>query len=401
VDFWLQFGHGMKAHTLALLRAWGDGSVILSPRDIEPDRLVPLARDVRRIGRPVLLDPQCFVHDADHERLLRHAYWTTYRSCATDNLLSGAGIDQLLTSIAALNVALGTERLILPGLLADPVDENWLHLQDSIVAAGQSTGKRLLATVALAAAAVRDEVQIEAIVDAARTWRVEGIYLVAETPSAYLVDDPTWLANIAILVGGLRLAGKSVLVGYANHQLLLLAATKVNALASGTWRNVRAFPPAKFYKPDEDDVSRRAVWYYCSRALSEYKIPYLDIAFRRGVLMQMAPSPHTNPDFAAPLFSGALPSAVNWREGTAFRHYLSSLRLQCHALTANSYIRARDMQHSLLDAADTLLEVLRASGVFGQDREFHELTDANRSALINLDAALGPRLRHEWSTMTD
>lgn len=390
----------MKEHTLSLLRAWGDGGVILSPRDIEPARLVPLAQDVHRIGREVLLDPQCFVHDADHERLLRHAYWTTYRSCSTDSLLNGAGTDQLVTTIAALNLALKTDRLILPGLLADPVDENWLHLQTRIVAAGHSTGKRLLATVALSESAVRDEVQVEAIVDAARSWAVEGIYLVAETPSAYLVDDPTWLANVALLVGGLRLAGKSVIVGYANHQLLHLAAVKVNALASGTWRNVRAFPPAKFYKADEDDVSRRAVWYYCSRAFSEYKIPYLDIAFRRGVLGQMAPSPQSNPDFSAPLFSGALPSAVNWREGTAFRHYLSSLRLQCHGLTADSYTHVRTAQNSMLDNADELLQVLRASGVFGQDREFHELTDASRSALITLDAALGPRLRHEWSSIT-
>jgi hypothetical protein len=400
VELWLQYGHGMKGHTLALLRAWGDGGVILSPRDTEPTRLAPLAQEVQRLGREVLLDPQCFVHDADHERLLRHDYWAAYRSCSTDNLLSGAGADELVTNITALNLALGTKRLILPGLLADPVDENWLTLQARIVAASHSTHKHLLATVALSEAAVRDEVQVEAIVDAARSWPVEGIYLVAETPSAYLVDDPTWLANVAILVGGLRLAGKSVLVGHANHQLLFLSAVKVNALASGTWRNVRAFPPAKFYKPAEDDISRRAVWYYCPRALSEYKIPYLDIAFRRGVLAQMAPSPRTDPDFAAPLFGGALPSVVNWQEGTAFRHYLSCLRLQCHTLTANSYASAREAQESMLDDADALLQVLRANGIFGQDREFHDLADANRSALISLDAALGPRLRHEWSTIT-
>jgi hypothetical protein len=75
---------------------------------------------------------------------------------------------------------------------------------------------------------------------------VPGFYVIAETPSAYLVENPVWLANL-LIVSGLKLLGRSVLVGYCNHQMLGLAATKADVIASGTWLNVRAFPPEKFY----------------------------------------------------------------------------------------------------------------------------------------------------------
>jgi hypothetical protein len=95
------------------------------------------------------------------------------------------------------------------------------------------------------------------------------------------------------LAAGLRLLKKNVVVGYANHELLCLGAASVNAIASGTWMNVRAFSPDRFLAADEEDIKRKAVWYYAPSSLSEYKPPFLDMAQQRGVLASMAPQPRT------------------------------------------------------------------------------------------------------------
>ena len=80
-----------------------------------------------------------------------------------------------------------------------------------------------------------------------------------------------------------------MIVGYSNHQMLCLATANIDAIASGTWLNVRSFSLNKFHDSEDDDTSRRAKWYYCPQALSEYKIPFLDLAYRAKILGQMAP----------------------------------------------------------------------------------------------------------------
>src|SRR5690606_7813383 len=146
-----------------------------------------------------------------------------------------------------------------------------------------ASGRPLFATVALGADAVKSDESIDEVLAAAETWGVAGVYLVCEHPKGeYLLTDPTWLSNVLDLVAGLRLKGKTVIVGYCNHQMLALACVGANAIASGTWMNVRSFPPAKFRAQYDDEIKQRAIWYYCPQALSEYKVPFLDIAKKQG-----------------------------------------------------------------------------------------------------------------------
>lgn len=398
VQLYLQFGYGMMDHALKLLSDWGGGGVILSPRDLDDGQLRSIGRKIGKLGAEVLLDPQCFLRDADHTRLTQHEYWTVYRSLSTADLTGGAGARAVLDVLAKLNDDLGTGRLILPGLLADPVTEEWFAFHEQMVTEGVALrgGERTLATIALSEAAVRNEDQVEAVVDRVAKWSCGGVYLICETPGAYLVDDPVWMANVLILASGLRLAGKAVLVGYCHHQLLALAAAKVDAIASGTWRNVRAFPPEKFYTRDEDEQSRRATWYYCPQALSEYKLPFLDIAQRNGVLDLMRPDPALGSGYADPLFRGPEPSSIKWGEQNAFRHYLTCLRAQCLAAEQATFTDALAFHHAQLDGAESLLKGLKKAGVSGQDRDFADCVDVNRAAMITFERARGARLRRSW-----
>jgi hypothetical protein len=388
----------MMDHTVTLLEEWGGGGVILSPRDLEEDQLARVAAQVSEVGAEPLLDPQCYLHDADHRRLTAHTYWKTYKACSTANLVSGSGARAVVAKLRELNRTLGVRRHILPGLLGPAVTEDWFVVHERFLEAGalEFPGEPLIATIALSDDAVHDEAQVEAVIERAAEWPVAGYYLVVETPSVYLVEDPVWLANVLILASGLKLLRRSVLVGYSNHQMLCLAAGNVDVIAAGTWLNVRAFPIEKFYAPEEDEVSRRTTWYYCAQTLSEYKLLFLDLALRNGVLDLMRPDPALGSSYADPLFSGAAPSTVRWGEQSAFRHYLTCLRAQCQGVTASSFADAMAVQTQLLDSAEALLRKLRAAGVYGNDRDFSQVLDTNRAGLITFERARGPRLRREW-----
>jgi hypothetical protein len=55
-----------------------------------------------------------------------------------------------------------------------------------------------------------------------------------------------------------------------------------------------------------------------------------------------------------------------------------------------------EAQTNLLDVATSGLRTLRAAGVFGNDRDFWQVLDANRSAMTVFEQARGARLRREW-----
>ena len=73
MKFYLQFGHGMMAHCRHLIKQWGDGTVILSPRDLTQDQMETLSGDISDLGGNTLLDPQFYNPRGNHHGLVRHA----------------------------------------------------------------------------------------------------------------------------------------------------------------------------------------------------------------------------------------------------------------------------------------------------------------------------------------
>ncbi len=400
MELYLQFGYGMMDHSRTLVGEWGGGTVILSPRDLSPQQLLKLAAEVSalRDGR-VLVDPQFYLPNADHERLVSHDYWPG--EYATGNFWTGTELRELLKKIVELNASLGCSEVILPGLYAETVDDDWVARQKLTIdeARQLSISRPLLATVALGADAVRRDDDIDEVLAGAETWDVEGIYVVCEHPSGeYLTKDASWMANLLDLVAGLRIKGKRVVVGYCNHQMLVLASAGVTALASGTWMNVRSFPPDKFRAQYDEEIKQRAVWYYAPQALSEYKLPFLDIAKRQGVLPNLAPAKDCGSRHADLLFEGVQPTSIKWSEQAAFRHYLLCLAEQGRQASRASFDDTADAHERALDQAESLLAKLHAAGVRGQGRDFTESIDVNRAAIAVLRANRGPVLRRKWTT---
>lgn len=399
MELMLQVGWGMMEHCRFLVQHWGGGTVILSPRDLSAEQLATLASRVSDNGGASLLDPQLYVPDCDHARLTAHAFWPRVPEYWRDPRELSRVVDELLTA----NAACGTALIICPAPLASVINDDVLQ---SVGAALEEFGRRgvessrLLATVALTSDAVRNEDRAEMLSDAIESWDVGGIYLVAEHPSSeYLVSDPMWVARVLDIVSGARLAGKTVVVGYCSHQMLAAAAAGATAIASGTWLNVRMFSATRFDEPAEDDVSRRATWYYAPHLLSEFKIPFLDIARRLGQLPALQPPPGFDGAFAASLFGGTQPTTADFGESAAFRHYLHCLRQQVNVARQPTFQATLAAHETLLDTAESGLVALRTAHIVSQERSFLDALAANRAALELLSTTRGPILAREWAAL--
>jgi len=401
MDLHLQFGHGMMDHCRHLVKSWSGGTVILSPRDLERKQLVKLSDEIRALpGGLVLLDPQFYLPRSDHARLTSHDYWPD--SYQTNGFFGGPDMHKLMDAVLQLNRDVGAAAFVLPGLLATTIDDDWLGTLRATAerAATMDAGMPLYATVALNAESMRNTAGIQEVLAEFETLNVNGAYLLFEHPNGdYIVQDPIWLANALELSAGLRLLGKTVVVGYANHQLLCLGAASVNAVVSGTWMNVRAFSPDRFRAADEEDQKRKTVWYYDPSSLSEYKPVFLDAALRAGVLAGMAPPAAFGSSYAAALFSGVQPSSVGFGEQDAFRHYLQCLLHQARAARAATFDATVSGLRQVLDSAERQAGMLEKSGVLAGARKFGDGFDPVRSALSALDATRGAMLRRSWATL--
>ena len=401
MDLYLQFGHGMMEHCNVLFQKWGGGTVILSPRDLTPAQLPQFAKKVARANGLCLLDPQLYsMRTTNHHKLISHDYWPNEN--LTGLFAGGAALTELLKKLRKLNDDAQTDRYIVPGIFCERVNEDWFAVQELFIekASTVMNDKKRLATLCISGESLRFEEQIEDIVTRAESWDVDGYYVVAEHPNGqYLVDDPLWLSNLLILCSGLKLQGREVVAGYSSHQMLSLATANIDAIASGIWLNVRTFTLGKFQASDDESTSRRATWYYCPQSLSEYKIPFLDLAFRAGILEQMAPDVSLNSDFASILFSGAQPSSTNYTERDGFRHYLDCLHQQCRYASRSTFRETFSAHEVLLETAEQFIRAFHRHGVRGQDRDFFNMLDVNRAALAVIEESRGFVLDRQWVTL--
>lgn len=396
MELYLQFGHGMKALSRELLERWGGGTVILSPRDIDRSRLRSVATEIHSSGGQVLFDPQFYLPRSDHPRLTKYHYWPS--DFDTPTFPHDPALKTMVKGILDLGNAIGCQAHIVPGPYAARVDEDWFAIQEALVEESrhQATAATLIATICLSAEALRFEEQVHQVLERAEAWPVNGFYIVAEHPKgSYLVDDPMWLTSVLDLCAGLRLLGKPVVVGYCNQQQLALAAADVDAIASGTWMNVRSFPRGKFMT-QYDEQRRRVPWYYCPQALSEFRVPFLDMAHRARVLQQMRAHETMGSTYADVLFSGAQPSTTTFGEREAFRHFLCCLRSQATTSVRSTFRETVTAQSVMLRTARQLLDRLHGSGVLAQYRDFGDIIDAQGAAFAALQNSRGFVLERRW-----
>lgn len=387
----LQFGHGMMEHCRKLLPNMPGSAVILSPRDMSETQIETLGNDIVSSGGTTLLDPQLYAPRCDHHQLTNHNYWpANYSTTSMD-------YNTVLPELKALNDKAQTSAFILPGLYCERVTDIWLNIHDDIANAASSYSGTKLGTLCLSAETLRFQDQLDQLLEKTEGWGFDGYYVIASHPEGeYLVEDPVWLSNLLSFCAGLKLQKKEVILGYSNHQMLCCACAGIDALASGTWMNVRSFTLGKFFTPDPDDIKRKRTWYYCPQALTEVKPEFLDVAFQRSILKSLAPLPEHNTQYANMLFSGAIPTTTGYNEPISFRHYLSCLYSQCQIASKASFDETLTYHRKALSDASRLIDFMHKHGVRGQKRDFEDYIDVNLSAIDTFEASSGFLLKRMW-----
>lgn len=400
MELYLQFGWGMKKLVLDFAKEWEKVNVILSPRDISPKQLKNWSNEFSKANVSCLFDPQCYFPKSNHKTLSQYDYWNNSMST---NLSSTNDYEtNLINRISAYNNLINTERFIIPAIMRK-FDEDWIYKwrSDSIKLSEASrrivNDKKNLLTIALPSDLLcQKEDIIEKIIELSEQFDVDGYYIIAEPPNdGYLVDNPLWLSNLLQLCAGLKLHSKEVIVGYGNQQLLCLSTAKIDAIASGTYLNVRRF--SNKFEDLEGEIKRKSVWYYYPQSLSEYKLSFLDIAYNNGVLDEMNPKGEFNNNYINLIFSGIMPSSTAFNETLAFRHYLECLRKQVELCSRESFEKTVSANEILLTTAERRIEFLEKNGIYAQSRSFKDIIDVNRSAMQRLKATRGFMLAYSWN----
>lgn len=393
MDLYLQLGHGMMGYCKELISKWGEGTVILSPRDLSEDQTIKFSNELLKINGKTLFDPQYYNPRADHHKLTQWSHWLN----DFDTSLFGDDVflESKFNEIKLINNACNTFAYIIPSPLCEEVDRFWLDEQKMFVdkAVEVFTDKEKYITLALSFDVITNESSIEQIIDLSMEWDIDGYYIVPE--GQYLENDSYWLMNLSLLVAGLKLQGRKVIVGYSSHQMLSLACANVDAIASGTFLNTRSFSASKFDNPESDAASRRAVWYYCPQTLSEYGKRALDRAFDNAVLDDLKPYIGTT-EYVDALFNGARPSSVQFGDSLAFRHYLNTLKQQCLIAKKDTFDNTIDYHQKLSDNAYEFIRQLEKKRVREPRRSFSDIVDIYQDTLDKLKKEHGALLKRNW-----
>ncbi len=396
MDLYLQMGHGMQEMCIELIKMWGKGTVILSPVNIPPTKIITYAKKIKLEGGSVLFDPQMFYPKEGHSKLKLYDYWPGENVSISENECSKS----INREIFKINEQIQSSRIILPSIEMNDTKIGYgiKCLSDSANYFKEKTDKDLLATLCLYPETIRNISIIEQLVEQLKKLPVQGYYIVAHPANnEYIVSDPLWMMGMLKLLTCLKLAQKLVIVGYSNHQGLIYSLAHVDAIASGNYMNTRSFVPSKFKSPQDDDIKHKSTWYYHPTAMSEYKAALLDIAKQRNFLDSFKPQGDFENIYSEMLFKGATPSSTNYKEPNSFKHYLHCLNVQCMVLSKKSYEETFDMYNFLLNNAENLIKEYKKRGVSGQNRDFYPAIEVNRVAMCTIDEDYGLKLRFDWN----
>ncbi len=403
MDLYLQFGHGMKSLTIDLAKRWGEATVILSPRDMTETQLVSWCKEFEKNNVSRLFDPQCYCPKTEPKRLSKYSYWDNHLKTITQS--NNTIVDSRILEIKKYNDIAGTIAYIIPNMLIEydgDWQKNWLRCSTSLVNSAKkimNDKPRYMTLTFPKEFLTQSEDTIEPILQEILEWDVDGFYVIAEAfEKKYLIDNPLWLSNVLQICASLKLNNKKVIFGYGNHQMLPLSLTKVDAIASGTWMNVRSFTN-RFI--DAEGMKKRSTWVYYPVALSEYKLSFMDFAFSNDYLKTMKPTDEGfyNEYISKIYNSSAQPSATTFNETDAFKHYLICLKHQIEMLSESSYKDTLAINEMILNTAEREIERLEKGGIYAQGRSFRDVVDVNRAAITKLDTSRGFSLNMSWNEL--
>ncbi|ABO49325.1 hypothetical protein Dred_0787 [Desulforamulus reducens MI-1] len=361
------------------IKKYNNMGVILSPRSCTREQVEKHAAEIKNLGGTVLFDPQFYEPRTSHEKLLGYPYWEEISFETSEFTISDQ--KELCKKVIDYQVnILKVKEVILPGRYSNVLSESWLEMQASFAdySSELSLGLPVYSTLAIGSDIVGESEMFDRIIDELVSFPVDGVYVVLRSPGdKFLVNDETYLYNVLDGLLSLCLAGKRIIVGYANQQSLIYSAAGISGIASGNFRNVRSFNPEIFDIQDEDTHITRATWYYDANTLSEFRPQQLSLAYRRGLSKHFGPSC----DYCKQLLKSPNPALVPWKEPSAFRHYLYELRRQWLEIDKVEPGNRIQFVKDMLYAASHRLEYLEENGFRPGQRAFSKYFDPTIGAV--------------------
>lgn len=369
----IQQGYGMMQMNNDLAKEISDLGVILSPRALNKnqsiDRLKIHADELRSKGVKILFDPQFYVPRTNLGKLLKFPYFDNvgdYNTVYFKSHDSKRFIENVINyQLDFINV----DEVIIPNTYSNSLDTDWHDLTKMFAEESTKlTKKTKYLTISIGTDVVKNKVEFDYLISCLSQYEVDGYYFVIKPPNGNFVSDDQYLYNLLDAFISLNLAGKKVILGYTNQQALIFAAAGVSKIASGNYRNVRSFDPEIFYLDENDEeIRRKAVWYFDGNTLSEFRPQQMTLIHNRGIKANFGPVCKyceqliMNPQIA-----------TAWKEPESFKHYLFELNRQWNSLMRVPATQRIDDVIALLEKVKVSLLELKNLGVRVGDREFDE-----------------------------
>jgi len=349
--------------------------VILSPRICRREQMEKHIDRFRKNDAIILFDPQFYEPRTDLPNILSFPYWGGYDF--QTNTFNPVDFCQRVIEyqIEHLNV----HTVIIPGRYTNSISDSWLKMQYKFAETASKAllDKDIFTTLALGPDAILNRETFNTVIDELINFPVRGVYFVFEHPdNQFLIDNEEFIYAILDATLSMALSGKSVVIGYANQQSLIFAASGVESIASGNYRNVRMFDHNMF-SSKETGIRQRSVWYLDGNSLGEYKTPELSLAYRKGLNSYFGPLT----SYSKNLLESDDPGNVRWGERNAFRHYLeliNDLWKGFEEVPKNQrYIAVNDFLVKIKNHNAQLIE----KGFNPGERGFHNVIESTISAL--------------------
>ena len=245
MELYLQLGHGMQTLSQELIKSWGKGNVIISPVNLQQDKLASFANKIHTCGGQVLFDPQMFYPKEGHIKLQAYDYWPSRGISIT----SQNGYETINRELLRINNEINSSHIILPGI---EMQENQFHygldcMNQSAAYLSQKTDKPLLATLCLYPETIRNPIAIEGLVEQLKIIPVDGYYIIPHpSNNEYIVSDPSWVIGALKLFTCIKLAKKQVYV-YFLLTIYILSAFIMQKLFHLPINVTKICPPARYF----------------------------------------------------------------------------------------------------------------------------------------------------------
>ncbi|MBX3410396.1 MAG: hypothetical protein KF859_10990 [Phycisphaeraceae bacterium] len=268
---WYQFGDRSQRMVLEQLTHGVGVGVVLSPRDLAPNKLEEYAAEYHTKNAHVLIDQQFYVPDSTIGKLGEHPIHKYRKSVSELNKISDADLADLAKELIDSHKAVTADGVIAPAAVyeagrpdIDALNSRLFKVSRQV---GQTLGKPVYATVALGRSITTNDASVTAALSGATALQADGWYFAFEFDEPRIPSD---LANVARFLGAaLTLAetGKPVLHAFAGPLGLMSFGVGATGAAIGHSQNLWQFTRARWLPTDGQGGGGDAPPRYFSDAL--------------------------------------------------------------------------------------------------------------------------------------